>query len=269
LNPNLPLPAFNKRNNARKQIGAIIKRIIKNRRENPNRQGENDIIEVLMGKKFKSDNDRPVSDDEIAGLCVAITLAGQHTSSITSSWLFIYILSHPEVLEDILKEQREVRGQIEHIDMETVEKFNFLHYAIQESLRLRPPIILVWRVALKNFSYKGYVVPKGTLVCVSPAACSRFKNSVFTEAEKYDPTRFNPTRAENKKASYSYLPFSQGKHSCIGEKFAYLQVKTVFSALFHRFNLKIQGDISNYPVNYTTVLAGPVGPLKFTYERKK
>lgn len=46
--PNLPLPSFQKRNNARKQIGMIIKNIIKSRRENPNREVENDIIEVLM-----------------------------------------------------------------------------------------------------------------------------------------------------------------------------------------------------------------------------
>jgi sterol 14-demethylase len=46
--PNLPLPTFRKRNNARKQIGMIIKNIISARRENPNREVENDIIEVLM-----------------------------------------------------------------------------------------------------------------------------------------------------------------------------------------------------------------------------
>jgi sterol 14-demethylase len=46
--PNLPLPSFQKRNHARKQIGMIIKSIIAARRENPDRVVENDIIEVLM-----------------------------------------------------------------------------------------------------------------------------------------------------------------------------------------------------------------------------
>jgi sterol 14-demethylase len=59
----------------------------------------------------------------------------------------------------------------------------------------------------------------------------------------------------------------KGRHSCIGEKFAFLQIKTIWTTLLTRFNLSLIGKLEDYPVDNTTVLAGPVGPIKVKYER--
>jgi cytochrome P450 len=55
-----------------------------------------------------------------------------------------------------------------------------------------------------------YIVPKGTLVCVSPVAYHLMKDSVYTDPYKFDPARFGASRQEDKKDQYSYLSFSQG-----------------------------------------------------------
>eukprot|EP01126_Amoeba_proteus_P050311 TRINITY_DN5933_c0_g1_i3.p1 TRINITY_DN5933_c0_g1~~TRINITY_DN5933_c0_g1_i3.p1 ORF type:complete len:260 (-),score=53.46 TRINITY_DN5933_c0_g1_i3:730-1509(-) len=93
--PNLPMPSFRKRDLARKNIGEMIKTVLKFRRDNAD-QEQNDFLELLSSSTY-SDGTQ-ITDEQIAGLCVALMLAGQHTSNITSTWLGIFILSHPEVL---------------------------------------------------------------------------------------------------------------------------------------------------------------------------
>ena len=51
-------------------------------------------------------------------------------------------------------------------------------FGLAETLRLNPPIIVIWRTADVDFKYKDYVIPKGTLVTVSPAAYPLIPNSV-------------------------------------------------------------------------------------------
>lgn len=40
----------------------------------------------------------PIPNEEIIGLLVGLLLAGQHTSNVTSTWMGILLLSHPQEL---------------------------------------------------------------------------------------------------------------------------------------------------------------------------
>ena len=40
---------------------------------------------------------RHLSDDEIAGMLIGLLLAGQHTSSTTSSWLGFFLAKHKDI----------------------------------------------------------------------------------------------------------------------------------------------------------------------------
>jgi len=42
-------------------------------------------------------NGRYLNDDEIAGMLIGLLLAGQHTSSTTSSWLGFFLAKHKDV----------------------------------------------------------------------------------------------------------------------------------------------------------------------------
>jgi sterol 14-demethylase len=59
------------------------------------------------------------------------------------------------IREAIRKEQSEVLEKGQKLDFETIEKMEFLHNSVKETLRLRPPIILIWRKALQDFTYRG------------------------------------------------------------------------------------------------------------------
>jgi sterol 14-demethylase len=48
--------------------------------------------------------------------------------------------------------------------------------------------------------------------------------TVFKDPEVYEPARFLPPREEDKAKPFSYVGFGGGRHACIGQNFAYLQV---------------------------------------------
>lgn len=43
-----------------------------------------------------------MTDDEIAGMLIGLLLAGQHTSSTTSSWLGFFIAKHKDIQVNIV-----------------------------------------------------------------------------------------------------------------------------------------------------------------------
>jgi sterol 14-demethylase len=54
-----------------------------------------DMIQALSGKEYKDGT--PLTDRDIAHMMIAILMAGQHTSSATSSWSILHIADRPDI----------------------------------------------------------------------------------------------------------------------------------------------------------------------------
>eukprot|EP01128_Nolandella_sp_AFSM9_P011913 TRINITY_DN8808_c0_g1_i1.p1 TRINITY_DN8808_c0_g1~~TRINITY_DN8808_c0_g1_i1.p1 ORF type:complete len:551 (-),score=138.29 TRINITY_DN8808_c0_g1_i1:210-1640(-) len=263
--PGLPLPTYIARNKARRELGTMFNAVIKHRRSSGFRG--DDVLQTLMDGRYEDGSS--LTDEEIVGNLIALMMAGQHTSNITSSWMMLNVLSNPKILERVRAEQDEIVGDAEHIDYEMVNQMNLLQNCMKETLLKNPPIITIWRTAQVDFEVDKYMIPKGTMVCVAPSSYAMSKNSVYTNIGEFDPDRFAPGREEHLKKTHSYIPFSTGRHACIGSKFAYLQVKSIFSVLARHFDLELVGNLSDYPTDNTSLLAAPTGPIMIKYKRRK
>ena len=49
-----------------------------------------------------------LTEDEIAGLLIALLFAGQHTSSISSTWTTMFLIHNKRCLDEVMKEQNQV-----------------------------------------------------------------------------------------------------------------------------------------------------------------
>ncbi|EFA79784.1 cytochrome P450 family protein [Heterostelium album PN500] len=260
--PNLPLPSFAKRDAARAKVAAIFDSIIKARRRST--EPRDDVLQVLMTSKYK---DGSVLDDEkIVGLMIGLLFAGQHTSSITSTWAGFYMFNNPEYLEQVLKEINDyhVEENNGEINFDGLRKMTRLETIIREVLRLHPPLIFLMRKVMEPITYKDFTIPAGHLVAVSPAVGMRL-DSVFKNANEFNPKRFDPENDESK-TPFSYIAFGGGKHGCPGENFGILQIKTIWSVLLQKYDLKL-GSVPK--PDYTNLVAGPQAPCKITYTRKQ
>lgn len=59
---------------------------------------------------------------------------------------------------------------------------------------------------------------------------------------------------------FAYIPFGAGRHRCIGESFAYVQIKTIFSILIRTYEFDL---VNGYfpEVNMSTMIHTPTNPL--------
>ena len=261
--PQLPLPAFRRRDKARDEIMKLCGQITAERR----RTGvvEEDFVQTLMSARYKHD-DRPLTDHEITGLVLALLFAGQHTSAVMAAWAVIELLQHPYLLPPLLEEQASVmRGKTE-MTMETTRSMVLLERLLNETERTHPPLIMVMRKALRDFTFDKYIIPKGWMAMISPAISHMIPES-FQNPERFDPERFAPPREEHKKTNYALIGFGGGKHRCIGMAFAYLQVRAIMSYLLRHFELEL---VSREPrPDYSGFVIGPIQPCLVRYRRRQ
>ena len=65
---------------------------------------------------------------------------------------------------------------------------------------------------------------------------------------------------------FSYVPFGAGRHRCVGERFAYVQIKTIWSTLLRLFEFDLVD--SYFPeVNLQTMIHTPCNPI-IRYKRR-
>mmetsp|Transcript_13108 Transcript_13108/g.15840 ORF Transcript_13108/g.15840 Transcript_13108/m.15840 type:complete len:491 (-) Transcript_13108:705-2177(-) len=266
--PYLPIPAHRRRDKSRAELAAIFSKVINARRDKGVK--EQDVLQSFIDARYK--NGKGLKDDEICGMLIAVLFAGQHTSSVTSTWTGMQLLAHKSKFwGDLLKEQKQVMSEHgEELNYDILQKMDCLHFAIKEALRLHPPLIMLMRMCHKEHtvttsSGQEYTIPKGDVVAVSPAFAHRLDH-VFTNPETYDPERWGPDRKEGE-MPFSFIGFGGGRHGCMGEQFAYMQVKTIWSYLLRNFDFEL---VSPCPEpNYDAMVVGPKGECKVKYTRRK
>jgi sterol 14alpha-demethylase len=140
-----------------------------------------------------------------------------------------------------------------------------LHFCIKEALRMYPPLIFLMRKLTVDMKICGYDIPKGDTLFLSPAVSGRL-DTIYTNPEKFDPDRFAPGREEDKLKQFSFVGFGGGRHGCMGETFAYLQIKTIWSVLLRKYNMEIVGELPK--PDYSAMVVGPTHPCLVKYSRK-
>ncbi|XP_020408074.1 obtusifoliol 14-alpha demethylase [Zea mays] len=267
--PYLPIPAHRRRDRARQRLREMFATIIRARKASG--RSEEDMLQCLIDYRYK--DGRATTEDEIAGLLITVLFGGQQTSSITSTWTGAYLLQFRRYLAAAVEEQEEaIRRCGDRIDHDVLAEMDVLHRCIKEALRLQPPLPIVFRWSHSDFAVttregEELVVPKGQMVAASPAVANRLPH-VYKDPELYDPDRFAPGRREDKAAgALSYISFGGGKHWCLGEFFAYLEIKTVWAHLLRNFELEL---MSPFPENeWNSMVVGVKGKLMVKYTRRQ
>ena len=142
--PWFPLPQNRRRDVAQRKMTQIYADIIESRRTKSARDSE-DMLWTLMNSTYNDGS--PVSDAEAAHMMIALLMAGQHSSSVTSSWILIHLAAQPEVTEELYQEQLRVLGKdfSRPLNYEDLQRLPLLMHVIQETLRLHPPIHSIMR----------------------------------------------------------------------------------------------------------------------------
>ena len=144
------------------------------------------------------------------------------TSSLTS---FVgELAAHPEW-------QQKLRDEVGALGIaadqpttfDNLEAMPLTEMAFKEALRLKPPVPSMPRRAVRDFTFKGFAIPAGTMVGVNPLFTHHMPE-IWPEPEKFDPMRFTD-EAQRNRHRFAWVPFGGGAHMCLGLHFAYMQAK--------------------------------------------
>ena len=277
LFPYAPTPAHRARDIAHRGMVDLFTKVIEERRakqatEGPETKKGVDMLQKLMDSSYKDGT--PVPDNEIAGLLISVLFAGQHTSSITLTWTLLFLLDDEQNgghwLRKIKEELKSLeprpgafaRGDVTH---DEVSKMDTLHACIKETLRLYPPLIFLMRqVVNQPFKVCEFTVPVGYNVWVSNALAGRAPD-VWKEPNKFDPGRWMDFDIRRLRP-YTFIGFGAGIHTCMGESFAFMQLRTILAVVLSTFELEMLGVFP--AANYEAMVVMPKGPNMIRFTRK-
>ena len=278
--PWAPLPHNKKRDHAQRKMTQTYMDIIKARRKIAEKKDSEDMIWNLMGSKYK--NGTPIPDIEIAHMMIALLMAGQHSSSATISWILLRLATRPDIAEELYQEQLAVLGpDLPSLTYDNLQKLALHSHVIRETLRIHSPIHSIMRKVKSPMVVEGtpYVIPTSHVLLAAPGVTSKssehFPNPTEWEPHRWDDDIKLHQYEDEEKVDYGYglvskggsspyLPFGMGRHRCIGEQFAYLQLATVTATMVRLFSLKnpedVQGIVeTDYSVGWTDISVYALG----------
>jgi sterol 14-demethylase len=261
INAHLPLPSFRARDKARVRLVAMIGEIIEARRRS-GRQGE-DFLQTLIEARYQSG--AALTEDEITGMLLAAMFAGHHTSSVTTAWTLLELMRNPACRRTVVEQVDDIHAQSGATSFESLQGFTEGDWAVMEALRLHPPLFLLIRVVMQEFGFKNYRFPVGTWLLLSPTVSQRMPEA-FEDPDSFDPQRFSADRIKSLHP-FAYSAFGGGRHKCLGNAFARLQIKAILATLLHRYEFSSTSD----PIgsDFHGLVIGPSQPCRIRYRRRQ
>jgi cytochrome P450 len=218
------LPAFRRRI---ERVDELIHREIAERRVAEDLAERDDILSMLVAARH--DDGSPMSDPEIRDELLTLLVAGHETTATALSWAVERLVRHPDKLE---------RLRAEALAGEEA----YLTATIQETLRLRPVIVIVIRKLTETVELGGYELPAGA--SVTPCIHLVHRNpKIYPEPDSFIPERF----LDNPPGTYTWIPFGGGIRRCLGAAFAQFEMQVVLRELVKRHQLAPAKPTSERP----------------------
>jgi cytochrome P450 len=181
------------------RIKDLVAEHVARRREEP----RDDMISTLCQARL-ADGSR-MGDEEIVTFLRTFLNAGSETTSSALGSLFWHLLGNRDQLELL---------RADH---------GLADAAIDESLRLEPPLGMTWRLCVADVEVGGVTIRAGSPVAVCVAAANR--DPRFFR----DPDRFDIARREQ-----GHITFGFGRHLCLGQHVARMELSVAVTRFLDR-----------------------------------
>ena len=155
----------------------------------------------------RGEDGRGLGDAEVKSTAGLLLAAGFETTVNLLGNGITLLREHPDQL-DVLRNQPDLWPN-----------------AVDEVLRLDPPVLLTGRGCMRNTVVAGVPVPAGAVVTTILAGANRDPD-VFTDPHRFDVAREN---------AHEHVSFSAGRHYCLGAALARMEGEVGLRMLFERF----------------------------------
>ena len=183
------------------------------------RAPRDDLVSLLVEARIDGE---PLTDMEILGFCFLLAIAGNETTRNATSGAMLALFEHSEQRERLIADRAS------------------MNVAVEELLRWVTPIVYMARTATSDVEIGGQTVRSGEKVVMFYASGNR-DETAFENADELDLGR-KPNR---------HLTFGFGRHSCLGNDLARIELRAVLDEIFSRFpNISLAGEVERLRSNF-------------------
>ena len=221
-----------------------------------------DLLSLMLDAK-DPETGKGLSDVEIVDNMLTFIGAGHETTALALTWTFFLLSSHKDIEARVLEEIQAVTGGAP-LEASQVADLTYTKQVIQESMRVYPPVAMVVRQAIEDFTMGGEAVKAGDNVFVPIYAIHHHKK-LWDAPERFNPDNFTPD-AVRARHRYSYLPFAAGPRICIGMGFALLEAVALLGTLLPAAHLHAEPDFR--PTPKVRVTMRPAEGMPMTVQKR-
>jgi cytochrome P450 len=232
--PRMGVPTPRNRRSRRElaTIDTTVMRVIEARRRSGERR--DDLLGLLMAA-IDEETGAPMTDRQLRDEVVTIFVAGHETTAVLLTWLFHRLAAEPAWEDRLAREVRDAIGD-RRPGAEDAGRLPSVRMAIDETLRIYPPVWITNRTAVEDDVLRGHQVARGTTLAVSPYVTHRLP-AFWPDPERFDPLRFAGDAAATR-PRFAFIPFGGGPHLCIGNAFALMEATLITATVVGRYQLE-------------------------------
>ncbi|KAK5648493.1 hypothetical protein RI129_003385 [Pyrocoelia pectoralis] len=181
---------------------------------------------------------QPINDKGIQEEVDTFIFEGHDTTSASISFTLLMLACHRNVQQKVVDEIEEIFGNTDRDpSYQNFKNLPYLEQVLKESLRMYPSVPFITRLTNEEIeTHSGYILPKNTKIHIHIYDLHH-NPKIYPDPYKFDPERFNAVNSKHRHP-FAYIPFSAGPRNCIGQRFAYLEMKVVLVAILRRFVLE-------------------------------
>ncbi|TMW64115.1 hypothetical protein Poli38472_014232 [Pythium oligandrum] len=256
-------------------VEQIVLRSVQEKNDGLSTKPRRDLVSLFVDKMSSSDPET-TSPSLIRDMALNFIAAGRDTTSQSMSWFLVMMNRYPNVLNRVCEE---LQTHLPHLkedqttpSMEDVQKLAYLEAAIKESLRLNPVVPVTTRTAATDTALDdGTFLKQGTRVVFSNYVLARMSSVWGDDAETFNPDRWidSSTGKLKEVSAFQFPVFLAGPRTCLGMKFALMEMKITLAMLLSRFELRTVRDpfAITYKASATLSINGPL-EMKVTLRNK-
>jgi sterol 14-demethylase len=105
------------------------------------------------------------------------------------------------------------------------------------------------------------------MLAASPRVSNRIEED-FPKAGDFDPGRYIDPRQEDLQNRWTWIPFGAGRHRCVGNAFAMMQMKAIFSVVLRDYTFEAAQPLDSYQDDFTKMVIQLKQPCRVRYRRR-
>ncbi|XP_026481487.1 probable cytochrome P450 6a13 [Ctenocephalides felis] len=202
-----------------------------------------DFLQGMLNSRSKTQGEfPPLTNMEMTGHAVSFLTDGYETSSGVMAFTF-YVAKYKDIQNKLRKEIEEVLNKHDgQMTYEAIMEMSYLEKVIYETMRMYPPALMLQKRCTQECTLPGKSSEDITLhpgdAVVIPVYSIHHDPEFYSDPEKFDPERFTEEE-KTSRHSYAFLGFGAGPRTCLGMRFALLQMKVALMSAVKNFELSV------------------------------